>query len=153
MEEMEKIKDGYKTTWLVCHVIPYILEHFEPITVMDNACGSGALLLAAAERFPEYAVKMGLVQFYGVDIDANCAKMAQCNILLHGLNATHRVPYWMEAELRMDKYKMKESIRALFFEVDHAPEIPPSAPIFASPLPAGVARQSSFDFSFNQEKK
>ena len=36
--------------------------------------------------FPLWAVQTGLVQFYGMDIDATCVKMAQVNFMLYGLN-------------------------------------------------------------------
>ena len=61
-------------------------EHFEQIKVNDCACGSGVMLLAAAEQCPRWALNWGLVQFYGQDIDATCVKMAQINMMIYGLN-------------------------------------------------------------------
>lgn len=58
----------------------------KPITIDDCAVGSGAMLLAMANCFPQWAVHSGLVQFYGTDIDASCVKMARINCMLYGLN-------------------------------------------------------------------
>ena len=44
------------------------------------------MLLAAAAEFPVWAVQLGLVQFYGSDIDQTCVRMAQLNLAIHGLN-------------------------------------------------------------------
>ena len=67
-------------------LIQLCVEHFEPIKVNDCACGSGVMLLAAAEQCPRWALNWGLVQFYGMDIDATCVKMAQINMMIYGLN-------------------------------------------------------------------
>jgi len=46
--------------------------------VLDPACGSGRMLLAAAKR-NRFAL------FYGADLDISCCKMALINILLNSL--------------------------------------------------------------------
>lgn len=67
-------------------LVPLIAEYIKPVTISDPAVGSGKLLLAAAAQFPQWAVQWGLVQFYGMDIDQTCVKMAQVNMMLHGIN-------------------------------------------------------------------
>jgi ribosomal protein L11 methylase PrmA len=68
------------------NLVPLVVEHFDPITVSDCACGSGVMFLAAAENTPRWALDWGLVQFYGQDIDRTCVQMAKVNMMLHGLN-------------------------------------------------------------------
>lgn len=67
-------------------LIPILHPYFQPISVVDPACGSGVMLLAAAKMFPRWAVHYGLVQFWGMDIDQNCVMMARINCMLYGLN-------------------------------------------------------------------
>ncbi|MCP4427417.1 MAG: N-6 DNA methylase [Chloroflexi bacterium] len=67
-------------------VLPLALPHFEPLTVCDPCCGSGIMFLAAAKCLPRWAVQLGLVQFYGQDIDQTCVRMANINSMLYGLN-------------------------------------------------------------------
>lgn len=72
---------------LITKVVPAALScGLKPITVMDCCVGSGALLLAMASRFPSWANMMGLIQYYGSDIDPTCVKMARINCMLYGLN-------------------------------------------------------------------
>ena len=61
-------------------------EPFEPVTVMDPACGSGIMLLAFASTYPRWMITRGYVQFYGQDIDETCVRMARINCKLYGLN-------------------------------------------------------------------
>lgn len=63
-----------------------ILKEFKPVTVQDPACGSGVMFLAAASCFPEWVTRLGLVQFYGMDLDPICVSMCRLNIALYGLN-------------------------------------------------------------------
>ena len=72
--------------WYLEKVLPPAMPYYKPVTVSDCACGSGVMLLAAATLFPAWMVQMGLVQFYGQDIDGACVQMARLNILLYGLN-------------------------------------------------------------------
>ena len=53
---------------------------------MDCCCGSGVIFLAAASTLPQWMVQLGLVQFYGADIDETCVKMARLNCMLYGMN-------------------------------------------------------------------
>lgn len=68
-------------------VLPRIAGDLEPITICDPCCGSGIMFLAAVRRFPAWAVQAGIVQFYGMDIDATCVRMAQTNLMLYGIHA------------------------------------------------------------------
>jgi hypothetical protein len=66
-------------------VLPEVIDQIEPVKILDPACGSGRMLLAAAERYPGWMVQAGLVQFFGQDIDPACIAMAQVNCQLYGL--------------------------------------------------------------------
>jgi hypothetical protein len=59
---------------------------FEPILMEEPCIGSGIMVLAAASQYPEWAVKLNLVRFYGQDIDPICVRMAKINCHLYGLN-------------------------------------------------------------------
>lgn len=159
MLSMKLVKEGFKGAWLVSHVLPYIIPHFDPITVIDHACGSGALLLAAASHFPDYAVKMGLVQFYGIDIDPICTKMAQINIVLHGLNGTGSLAYWSNAECIVRQQRQVDEFLNLIDPSRH-PAVPPHAPTTTPPahlVPAEFDpknyQQQKFDFTLPQKDK
>ena len=74
--------------WFVSHVILPVLPYYRPITVCDPCVGSGRMLLAAAAAYPAWMVQLGLVQFFGADIDPVCVQMARINVVLYGLNGT-----------------------------------------------------------------
>jgi hypothetical protein len=59
---------------------------FPVVTVCDPAVGAGVMLIAAASQFPRWAVEMGMVQFYGMDIDRDCVNMTKLNLMLYGCN-------------------------------------------------------------------
>lgn len=65
---------------------PLIAPHYTPVTIHDPALGSGVMMLAAASLFPRWMLYLGLVQFYGSDIDEICIRMAHINAKLYGLN-------------------------------------------------------------------
>jgi hypothetical protein len=77
---------GRTDAYFLTRILPLIAADFEPITLCDPCIGSGVTLLAAARQFPVWAVQANLVQFYGMDIDATCVKMAQVNMMLIGAN-------------------------------------------------------------------
>lgn len=66
--------------------LPARVEHFEPITVCDPCCGSGTFFLACAHVCPQWAVALGLIRFYGQDIDRTAVQMSRINLMARGLN-------------------------------------------------------------------
>jgi hypothetical protein len=103
-------------------------------TVCDPACGSGRMLLAAAE------VERGLVLF-GADVDHRCVKMAAINLRLAGLSGEVA---WMDS-LRLKHwggYQIGPTIRRLgagegLLAVTPPPQAPAppvqSLPVLAKP--------------------
>lgn len=54
-------------------------EEKRVLRILDPACGSGRMLLAAHHTFgPGH-------EYYGIDIDRTCVKMAALNLFLHGM--------------------------------------------------------------------
>jgi N-6 DNA Methylase len=52
----------------------------EPLRIIDPSCGSGRMLMAA------HKVKnLGKNEYYGIDIDHTCVKMAALNLFLNGM--------------------------------------------------------------------
>ena len=43
------------------------------------------MLMAAVQQFPPWMAQMGLVQFFGQDIDPMCCRMTQVNLMLAGV--------------------------------------------------------------------
>lgn len=54
-------------------------SHIEPLRILDPACGSGRMLLAA-HRYHGSGN-----QYYGIDIDMTCVKMTSLNMFLNGM--------------------------------------------------------------------
>jgi type I restriction-modification system DNA methylase subunit len=101
-------------------LVQLCVEHFEPIKVNDCACGSGVMLLAAAEQCPRWALNWGLVQFYGMDIDATCVKMAQINMMIYGLNGFNLKTALALAEA--DFQGIPEPFQSAYRDVQKEPE-------------------------------
>lgn len=80
------VAEGEAFDWFITRVLPAALPFYKPVTVCDPCVGSGVMLLAASACFPRWMIELGLVQFYGQDIDAGCVKMCQINVMLYGLN-------------------------------------------------------------------
>ncbi len=72
--------------WFIARVIPLAIEHYQPVTVCDPALGSGIMLVSASSCFPAFANALGLVQYFGQDIDADAVLMSKINLKLYGLN-------------------------------------------------------------------
>lgn len=51
----------------------------KPLRILDPACGSGRMLLAA------YKIHGGGNEYYGIDIDQVCVKMTAINLFLNGI--------------------------------------------------------------------
>lgn len=98
------VSEFVQEAWFIARVVAPALAKYEPVTVHDPTCGSGLLLLSVAEKIPNWQIKMGLVQFYGQDIDPYCGLMAQSNLLLYGLNGTMILPYAAGAEEAVLRY-------------------------------------------------
>ena len=66
-----------------------------PLTMLEPTCGSGVMILAAAEvienRYPGMILR-GEVLFYGVDLDPLCVTMCKINMLLHRIGHLVRLP-------------------------------------------------------------
>jgi type I restriction-modification system DNA methylase subunit len=104
----------------VTRVIPAASPHIKPITVNDPACGSGVMFIAFAEQCPRWALDLGLIQFYGMDIDQTCVDMARINCMLYGLNG-----YRMRHVLELSKYDLQaipEPYQSKYQEVIEQPE-------------------------------
>lgn len=84
--------------YFITRILPHVLPHYEPVKVHDPACGSGVMFLAYARHTPPWMLNMGLVQFFGQDIDASCVKMAHINSMLYGLNGIWAPMFYMEQE-------------------------------------------------------
>jgi type I restriction-modification system DNA methylase subunit len=81
MQELYKGHNGqYFTPEHICDLMAMLTigNHENGKTVLDPACGSGRMLLAAAK------INRNQV-FYGADVDAVCCKMAVANMLLQSL--------------------------------------------------------------------
>lgn len=55
-------------------------EMGEPLRILDPACGSGRMLLAAHR-----IKRAGTSEYYGIDIDRTCVQMTALNLFLHGM--------------------------------------------------------------------
>lgn len=134
-----------KEAWLIARVIPFALPHFKPVTVSDPTCGSGVMFLAAADELPSWATQLGLVQFYGQDIDLLCAEMCRTNILLYGLNGVRaRQLVWLAEQT------LAGNIREVEVIPEPEPEFTPQTPLTewlanlpAEPVQVGKKKKSA----------
>jgi hypothetical protein len=69
-------------------VLPLLMDHYEPVSIVEPCVGSGVMLLAAASALPTWMVQLGLVTFTGTDVDMTCVRMARINCRLYGLRGT-----------------------------------------------------------------
>lgn len=92
----------------LCGTVENFTRPDEPYRILDPACGSGVLLLAAAACFPRDAVWRGWVQFWGNDIDLMCVKMARINMMLYGLNGWGRA--WQDAGIVLESIATERSV-------------------------------------------
>lgn len=83
---LKKGTQQFFTPWNICMFMAKssfeTVEHpeeQEPIRILEPACGSGRMLLAASQVSGKHH------HFYGVDIDATCVKMTALNLFLNGL--------------------------------------------------------------------
>lgn len=83
-------------------VFPLWRSLIEPFTICDPACGSGIMLLAAAKNVPRGLIDLGMIQFYGVDIDPICVEMARLNMRLYGITPLGIRPVTLELLSQID---------------------------------------------------
>jgi len=95
-------KEAEAQRWFLEKVLPEALPYYQPVTVCDPACGSGVMLLAAGSCCPRWMLDANLIQFYGVDIDMTCVKMARINCMLYSLNG-----YYLECALNLPDAHME----------------------------------------------
>ncbi len=75
----------YFTPWPVCMFMASCVagddkeERDEPLRILDPSCGSGRMLLAGART------RGTGHEYYGIDIDPTCVKMAAINLFLNGI--------------------------------------------------------------------
>lgn len=67
-------------------LLPAALPYIKPIPFIDTCCGSGVMLLAASTTVPAWANRLGIVNYFGVDLDPFCALMTRVQCMLYGLN-------------------------------------------------------------------
>lgn len=76
------------TPYPVCRLMASITQESQneeeiksqkPLRILDPACGSGRLLLAS------HGINGVGHEYYGIDIDRTCVKMAALNLFLHGM--------------------------------------------------------------------
>jgi type I restriction-modification system DNA methylase subunit len=110
----------YFTPWPICQfmaqithadeAIPEIIERHWPIRkrILDPSCGSGRMLIAGRN------VNGRQHEYYGIDIDHTCVKMAAINLFLHGM--FHSEVMWADA-LRPGDFQMSYRISFLPFGI------------------------------------
>lgn len=93
------------------NILAYCADKYEPISVCDCCVGSAVMLLAAARQYPAWAVQMGLVQFFGADIDMTCVRMARINFMIYGMNGFGLRCYVSMAEGELARLPLTEPQR------------------------------------------
>ena len=73
---------NYFLTW----VVPAALPYYKPIKFLEPCIGSGVMMLAAASQFPEWAIRLGLVSWSGLDIDDQVVRVSRINARLYNLD-------------------------------------------------------------------
>lgn len=153
---------GIAEAWFIGRLLPTIWDDVEKVKVSDPACGSGIMFLAQAAELPWWQVKMGMVQFYGMDIDRTCVQMATLNSRLYGLNGFYApwIVLEMERRLRGSLAVGGEPVageeESEQSAVSREPEPPPAQPVseerqmfqsaaaaFTPPMPKGKGQQMS----------
>lgn len=102
---------------ILINLLPLIQPYYEPITVCDPCCGSGVMLLATSLQYPVFANRLGLVQYYGQDIDQICINMAHLNMMAYGLNG------WGAAAVFFDLVEAGMPIPALARDADEEADL------------------------------
>jgi hypothetical protein len=115
--------------WLLDRVIPACAPYLEPITVLDCCCGSGAMFLGFAAHCPRWALNLGLIQFYGQDIDMTCVLMAKINLMIHNLNG-----YGIKCALALSEAELAQlpaPVTEIYREAQHVKDDPAQLAVLA----------------------
>lgn len=93
LEEYPKLKNSPQLyNWLINKVIPAaIAGGFEPLAYIDAWSGTGARLLAMAVQYPEWAIRLRLIQWASKEPDPMCKLMTEINKLMWGFNGYYFV--------------------------------------------------------------
>jgi hypothetical protein len=108
----EGLEGDALVAWKLAYCLPLVAHVYKPIEQIDPCIGSGVMMLALAACYPDWAVKLGLVQFYGQDIDALCCTMARINFRLNGLNGLGRGDAVAWVQQQIDGYAEPWASRA-----------------------------------------
>jgi len=100
LDLLKDVEGGQDGVWK--YLLPLIRSEYQPVTILDPCVGSGILLLAAAASIPRQYTDLGLVAYYGMDIDPICAQMTRINSMIYGLNGwSYRLTTQKEEPVRM----------------------------------------------------
>jgi len=66
--------------WFISRIVPAAMSHFDPLKICDPCAGSSVMLLASAHTFEPWMVQLGLVQFFGMEIDPVLARVSKINV-------------------------------------------------------------------------
>jgi len=111
------IPDGDGLGYFVKWVWPVLKPFYEPISHCDPAVGSGVMLVATSVQYPAWANALGMVSYYGMDIDATCVKMARINGMLYGFGGPYLFGYGSPNIAGFDSPAEREQVRAMLPQV------------------------------------
>lgn len=138
--------------WFLTRVVPAAMPHFEIVKICDPCVGSGRMLLGMATQFEPWMVQMGLVQFFGQDIDPLMARLAKINCDLFGLNsyalklaeAAHQIIETQRSDHYFAQFPLPNSLQTA---LDHALQLyrqTSPAPATTSPTFQELFKTSTF---------
>ncbi|MEI7772857.1 MAG: N-6 DNA methylase, partial [Chloroflexales bacterium] len=133
--------DGDVSEYFHRWVLPAAMPFFEPITVMDPACGSGVMLLASAATVPHWARRYGFVQFFGQDIMHIAVQMAKAQVRAYGLNGFEVQMMTGIGDVGWEKYRVKLQASAEYHAALEAEEALAAAPHAPGPALTVIPRE------------
>lgn len=125
----------YFTPWPICYMMAetqlgnvdwHQYSPERPCTILEPACGAGAMVLAAAVHIPTMAILCGCVKFTLVDLDETCCKMAELNMRLHGLARCAHVIHGNALERYFNQPDDEEDVAPIAHAVAPASETIPT---------------------------
>jgi len=133
--------------WYFERVLTPALEFYQPISICDPCCGSGVMFLAAASAIPEWITSLGLVQFFGCDIDQGCVLMARIQCRLYGLNGSGALSALSLSKEQLDT--LPEGAGAAYAAAQEASAAGDEERVqqIAAELRQGIFSQAAFDFA------